>query len=188
VPSAPAAAGTTDYAAPGGAVAFETEIEQDRLELTGPAVLHLWVSSTTADADLYVRLRQFRPDGAEVLGIDPSGDPVQSLAQGWLRASMRELDPRRSTPWRPFHSHTAAAPLAPGEPVELDVEIWPTSMVLERGDRLVLEVSSSDQTGAFFKMGQDTADRPEALFDGSNTVHTGPVHPGYLRLPVIPRG
>jgi predicted acyl esterase len=65
------------------------------------------------------------------------------------------------------------------------VEIWPTSIVLERGDRLILEVSSSDESGAFFKMGQDPRDRPATRFDGHNTLHTGGDHVAYLRLPVI---
>jgi predicted acyl esterase len=179
-------AGEASYQAPEGAVSFETVISQDRLELTGPAALRVWFSADVADADLYVRLRQLRPDGDEVFGLDPSGNPVQTLAQGWLRASHRELDTERSTPWRPFHPHTSATALTPGEAVELDVEIWPTSMVLRRGDRLILEISSTDQTGAFFKMGQDPADRPADVFDGRNTIHTGPDFPGYLRLPVIP--
>jgi predicted acyl esterase len=159
-------------------------VEEERLEVTGPAVLRIWLSADAEDADVYVRLRQQRPDGSEVFGVDPSGHPVQALAQGWLRASHRELDVDRSTPWRPFHSHARADMLARDVPVQLDVEIWPTSIVLRRGDRLILEVSSSDQSGAFFAMGRDPRDRPASRFDGHNILHTGGSHVAFLRLPV----
>jgi predicted acyl esterase len=183
--AAPTEPAEVAYSAPGGIVSFAAVVEEERLELTGPAALRIWLSSDAADADVYVRLRQQRPDGTEVFGIDPSGKQVQALAQGWLRASHRGLDTQRSTEWRPWHRHTDELALVRDVPVPLDVEIWPTSIVLERGDRLILEVSSSDESGAFFKMGQDPRDRPATRFDGHNTLHTGGDHVAYLRLPVI---
>lgn len=184
-PEAPTAAATSSYSAPDGTVSFETVVEAERMELTGPAAVYVWLSATSTDADIYVRMRHLRADGSEVFGLDPSGNPVQALAQGWLRASHRQLDQDRSTRWRPYHIHTHEEPLTPDVPVELAVEIWPTSMVLARGDRLVLELSSSDQSGAFFAMGKDVADRPQDRFDGINTIHTGPQHSSRLLLPVI---
>jgi predicted acyl esterase len=156
-----------------------------RTEILGPVALRLWLSSETADADIYVRVRQLLASGEEFLGIDPSGKPVQTLAQGWLRASHRELDVDKSEPYRPYHPHTRRDLLTPGVPVPLDIEIWPTSIVLSEGDTLILEVASSDNPAVYFKMGLDPADRDPREFDGTYTVHTGPSHQGYLRLPVI---
>ena len=70
-----------------------------------------------------------RPDGAEVT-FEGSTDPNTPIAMGWLRASHRELDPERSTPYRPYHTHRRRQPLVPGEVYELDVEIWPTCIVV----------------------------------------------------------
>jgi predicted acyl esterase len=74
----------------------------------------------------------------------------------------------------------------PGEIVPLDIEIWPTSLVLEPGDRLVVDISAHDHATFAFRMDTDTDDRPSARFDGTYTLHTGPDHPAYLRLPVLP--
>ena len=66
-----------------------------------------------------------RPAGKEVTFIG-SNDPRVPVGLGWLRASHRKLDPKKSLPYRPWHSHDEIQPLKPGEPVELDIEIWPT--------------------------------------------------------------
>jgi predicted acyl esterase len=130
-------------------------------------------------------------------------DPHTPVAQGWLRASHRRLDPTLSTPWRPYHSHERKEPLRPGEIVPLDIELWPTSVVVPAGYRLALTVRGRDyeyakSTGARlsnFKnelrgcgpfLHDDPRDRPKALFGGRTTLHTGPQHPAYVMLPFIP--
>ncbi len=82
----------------------------------------LFLSSSTTDADVFLVVRVFDPEGNEVTFIG-SNDPRTPIANGWLRASHRKLDPERSLPYRPYHTHDEAWPLKPGEPVELDVEI-----------------------------------------------------------------
>ena len=49
-------------------------------------------------------------------------DPHTPIAQGWLRASHRKLDPELSRPYRPYHSHDDKMPLKPRQIVELDIE------------------------------------------------------------------
>src|SRR5439155_1218557 len=61
-----------------------------------------------------------------------------------LRASHRKLDAELSTPYRPYHSHDEVKKLKPGEPVELDIELWPTSIVVPAGHRLALTVRGKD--------------------------------------------
>lgn len=177
--------GSARMPAPGGVVAFELPPAAAPVEILGPVALRVWLSSDSRDADVYVRIRQILASGEEFLGLDPSGNQVQTLAQGWLRASHRELDETRSEPYRPYHTHRQRDFLTEGIPVPLDIEVWPTSIVLAEGDRLVLEVASSDNPAVFFKMGVDPADRDPLDFDGTYTLHTGPSHPGYLRLPII---
>ena len=60
-------------------------------------------------------------------------DPHTPIAQGWLRASHRKLDRELTQPYRPYHTHDEKQPLKPGEVVELDIEIWPTSIVVPAG-------------------------------------------------------
>jgi len=54
---------------------------------------------------------------------------------GWLRASHRKLDLEHSLPYRPWHTHDESS-AQPGEPVELDIEIWPTCIVVPAGYRI----------------------------------------------------
>jgi hypothetical protein len=130
-------------------------------------------------------------------------DPHTPLGQGWLRASQRKLDPALSRPWRPYHSHDEASPLIPGVPVECEVEIWPTSVVLPRGYRLALTVRGKDYEyrGASggrlsnFKnelrgcgpfLHDDPEDRPPHVFGGRYSLHIGPDHAAYVLLPLVP--
>jgi predicted acyl esterase len=66
-------------------------------EITGPLAAKLFVSTSTTDADLFITLRAFSPDGEE-LDFLGALDPHTPLAQGWLRASHRKLDIERSRP------------------------------------------------------------------------------------------
>ena len=77
---------------------------QESMEITGPAAAKLWLSSDTADADVFLALRVFSPEGAEVT-FQGSNDPRVPVGLGWLRASHRKLDPQKSLPYRPWHTH-----------------------------------------------------------------------------------
>ncbi len=196
------APGTVAYDAAGEGVTFSTPPLPEETEIAGPVAAKLFVASTTADADIFAVLRAFDPDGRE---IDFQGalDPHTPIGQGWLRASQRRLDPARSTEWRPYHSHDRLEPLAPGRVYELDIEIWPTSLVVPAGCRLALTVLGRDfeRPGPGLQMKSfanamrgsgpflhtDPQDRPAAVFGGRTTLHTGGAWVSYLLLPVIPR-
>ena len=88
-------------------------------------------------------LRVFTPDLKEVV-FQGAIDPHTPIGQGWLRASHRKLDKKLSTPYRPYHTHDETQPLKPGETVELDIEIWPTSIVVPAGHRIGLTIRGKD--------------------------------------------
>ncbi len=87
----------------------------------------------------------------------------------------------------------------------MDVEIWPTSIVIPAGYTIGLTIRGSDYeyegeasparlstfknelrgSGPFLH--DDPGDRPHGVFGGIVTLHTGPDHPARLLLPVIPR-
>jgi len=112
---------------PGMGISLETPPLAADTEITGPLAAVLWVSSSTEDMDLFLTLRNFAPDGSEVMEVGQQGLPVP-VAKGWLRVSHRELDPELSRPWRPYHRHVRRLYLTPGEVVRVEVEIWPTSI------------------------------------------------------------
>lgn len=199
-PGTPAVAGGAEtYTALEEGLTYSTEPLGEELEITGPIAAKLFVSSTTEDADLFVVLRVFDPEDREVT-FQGALDPHTPVAQGWLRASHRALDPERSTPFQPHHPHRQADPLVPGAVYELDIEVWPTCIVIPAGYRLAVTVQGHDYVydpeavtvGWFVMRGSgpflhdDPADRPEDVFGGRVTLHTGSDHPSHLLLPVIP--
>jgi uncharacterized protein len=171
-------------------------------EITGPVAATLFISSTTTDADIFAVLRVFDPNGDEVV-LQGAVDPHTPIGMGWLRASHRELDPALSTPWRPWHTHTNPQPLTPGETYRLDVEIWPTSIIVPAGYRIGLTIRGTDYEydgpaaqlshfkgshlkGVGIYTHADPTHRPAHIYGGTTTLHTGPDHPATLLLPVIP--
>jgi hypothetical protein len=200
--SAPKAATTLTYDAMGDGITFMSEPLAEPMEITGPSAVKLWVSSTTTDADLFIVLRVYAPHGKEVV-FQGAIDPHTPIGQGWLRASHRKLDPKLSTPYRPYHTHDEKKPLTSGQKVELDIEIWPTSIVVPAGHQIALTVRGKDYeyaqaTGARlsnFKnelkgcgpfLHDDPRDRPPKIFGGKNTLHFAAGQAPYVLLPVIP--
>jgi uncharacterized protein len=198
---APDGEATLSYETTGDGLTFRTQPLKKNVEITGPVAAKLWLSSDTTDADLFLVLRVFDPAGKDVVFIG-SNDPRVPVGLGWLRASHRKLDPQRSRPYRPWHTHDEEWPLTPGEPVELDIEIWPTSIVVPPGYRIALTVRGKDYeydgtdaglpnapysmkgVGPFTHADPD--DRPAAIFACRNTLHFGAGKMPYLLLPVIP--
>ena len=197
----PKAEAALPYQTTGDGLTFLTPPITQEMEITGPVAAKLFVSSDTTDADLFLVLRVFDPAGKEVVFIG-SNDPRTPVGLGWLRASHRKLDPNRTLPYRPWHTHDEEQPLTPGEPVELDIEIWPTCIVVPPGYRIGLTVRGKDYEydgtdaalphAAYPMKGvgpfthTDPRDRPTAIFGGVNTLHFDANRAPYLLLPVIP--
>jgi predicted acyl esterase len=190
-----------DYQTTGAGVMFLTPPLERDMEITGPVAAKIFLSSDTTDADLFLVLRVFTPDGKEITFMG-SNDPRTPIGIGWLRASHRELDAQKTLPYRPYHPHQRAQPLTPGEPVELDVEIWPTSIVVPAGYRIGLSVRGKDYeypgpplsipgvlytlTGVGPFLHTHRKDRPPEIFGGINTLHFSAAQTPYVLLPVIP--
>jgi predicted acyl esterase len=142
--------------------------------------------------DVFATLRLIDPQGNDVT-FEGAADAHVPVAQGWLRVSHRKLDPDRTKECRPFHPHLTREPMTPNQLYEVDVEIWPTSVVVPRDYRLALTIQGVDWAdsrlqGPFKGSGPFLhADRDPTLYGGSNTVATGQGHESYLLLPLIPR-
>lgn len=171
------------------------------VEITGPIAVKLFASSATVDADFFLVLRIFSPDFKELV-FQGALDPHTPVAQGWLRASHRKLDPKLSKHYRPYHTHDVAEPLKPGQIYELDIEIIPTSIVVPAGHRIALTVRGKDyaypgpaghlsnmkypMTGCGPFTHTDPKDRPAKIFDQDVTVYAGGKKASYIQLPFIP--
>jgi predicted acyl esterase len=198
------ASGSVTYAGFGDGVTFLMAPLKEEMEITGPSAAKLFLSSSTADADVFLVLRVFTPDMKEVV-FQGAVDPHTPIGQGWLRASHRKLDPKLSTDYRPYHTHDEKQPLKPDQLYELDVEIWPTCIVVPPGYRIGLTARGKDYvypggsggrlsnmkmefTGCGPFLHNDPRDRPPSIFNGKVTLHAGGERAAYVLLPIIPKG
>jgi uncharacterized protein len=187
----------------GDGLTFVTPPLEEGMEVTGPIAARLHVSSTTKDADLFLVLRVFSADFNEVV-FAGALDPHTPIAQGWLRASHRKLDQDKSLPFRPYHTHDEIQSLTPGQIYELDIELWPTSIVVPPGARIALSVRGKDYvypggsggklsnmknefTGCGPFLHDDPRDRPAEVFGGTTTLHLGGGRENYVLLPIVPK-
>lgn len=162
---------------PGSWEVFTTPALASDVEFFGPASADIWLSSTASDTDVQVTLTEVRPDGQE-----------QYIARGWLRMSHRALDQARSTPLRPFQTHTQedAEPLSPGTPALGRVEIFAFNHVFRAGSsiRMLIEAPTGETGGWSFDYLKTPAvntilhdaQHPSRLVLG--LVEAGGVHPG----------
>jgi predicted acyl esterase len=141
------------------------------LVIAGPSSLDLYLKSSARDTDLQVTLSEVRPDGNETY-----------IQNGWLRASHRKLDPKRSTaidPW-PTHLKGDAAPLPRGAYTLVRIPIYPVAHVFRAGSRIRVTVQAvgGDRPRWDFA----TIDKGHAV----NTISLGGKRASSLVLPVVP--
>jgi uncharacterized protein len=163
--------------------------------IAGPAVLNLFAAIDQDDTNWIVVIKDVGPD-VSVLTVRegerelPKNLPEREVTRGWLKASHRALDPKRSKPWKPWHPLTRAArkPVVPGEITEYSIEIMATANLFRRGHRICLEITSLDlPTGV---AGATNAEYVPYHICSSKTVLHKIYHdanrPSHLLLPVIP--
>src|SRR6267378_992141 len=121
----------------------------------------------------------------------PSSLPERELTRGWLKASYRALDEKRSKPWEPFHRLTkdAIAPVKSGEVVEYQIQILATANQFKAGHRICLDITSMDVptgTGAMTNVEYI----PYHVCSSKTVTHRvyrDAERPSHLLLPIIPR-
>ncbi|KAJ5490005.1 Hydrolase CocE/NonD family [Penicillium expansum] len=155
---------------------FSTPAFEQETEITGHITAHLNVS-------IYL------PSGEEVFYTGTAGDPVP-LTKGWLRVSMRKINYQHlrhneHIPYRDYFS-SDVLPVIPGEVYAVDVEIWPTNVVVERHGKLILEVASGDTQGSGIFQHNHPTDRAAERFQGVNHIHFGSSYENFVTLPIIP--
>ena len=128
-----------------GVVSFTTPPLAETFEVIGPVTLRCWVSADATDADLHAVLTDVAPDGTSRI-----------LTDGALRLSRRlGLD--------------RVAPLTPGEPVEVEIDMWATANAFLPGHSVRLNLA-----GASFPRYVSGED-PVAI-----QVHHGRAYPSHL--------
>ncbi|KAL6703986.1 hypothetical protein ACN47E_008924 [Coniothyrium glycines] len=185
---------TMSYEASNGIVQFFTKALPEKLEITGHPVLRVSMSlssvdnSHPTDMDVFVTLRHIGPNDEEVFYTGTAGDPVP-IVKGWLRASLRKTDTthpkhKEYLPYRHYFS-SDVQPVSLDKIYTLDIEIWPTNVVIDKGGKLVVEIAGHDTQGSGYFTHNHPEDRPLVKFQGRNNLHFGSDLDNYLLAPVI---
>lgn len=175
--------GSLDFHTRRGGVRFGWTVPADT-ELTGPMALRLFVSMVGADdVDLFVGVEKWC--GSTYVPFEGSyGFGRDRVTTGWLKASMRTLDTEASTPSEPVPSYRSPKPLQPGEVVQVDIALGPSSTLFRAGDQLRVVVAGRWLWPVNPLTGQLPA-RYARGPRGTCTLHWGQNRQPRLLLPVI---
>jgi len=130
---------------------YSTPALKEPVEVTGRIKARLFVSSTATDADFTAKLCDVYPDGRSML-----------LTDGILSAKYR-------------NSFEKPEPLEPGKVYEIEIDLWSTSIVFNKGHKIRVAVSSSNFPR--FEANPNTA---------VNSVYCSSGNPSCVILPVVP--
>lgn len=183
-----------DIAAEDEALKYDATLQDDRLEftyrfkdpaeLTGGMNLRLWVGvDSGSDMDIFVAIHKLDCDGGFVPLVAMAMVEDGPVALGWLRVSHRKTDPKRSTPWRPWHTHESRLLLNPGQVVPVDIEIWPSSTKFDKGEQLKLIIQGND----IFRYDLPQAQlHQDSVNTGRHVIHMGGRYDSNLLIPTVP--
>ncbi len=143
---------------------FVTAPFEDATEITGPITAELYAETDSKDTDFMAKLIVVKPNGMAF-----------NLVDGVIRARYRE-------------GFENEVPIEPGKVYKYTIDMWATSYMLAPGDRLRVDVTSSNyprlarnlNTGAPFAM---TSEMKVA----QQVVHMSERYPSQIVLPIIPR-
>lgn len=154
---------------PPGRAVFTTPPLARTVTAYGSSSVDLWASTTANDVDLQVTIVEVRSDGQE-----------QYIQRGWLRASHRALDLKRSTELLPYHPHTTESlkDMTAGVPELLRVEMMPFSHVFRAGSSIRIYVENPSVTGLW---GFQSVLTPQVV----SILHNA-THPSRLMLGLLP--
>lgn len=147
-------------------ISFTSEPLAEDVEVTGTVTASIFMATTANDADLIVKL----------VDVDPEG-PAWRVTSGGRRA--RYLKGGRANP----------QPVEPGEVMEYDVAMRPTSYVFKKGHCIRIDICSSDalnkDVGPNNFVDLNTA-TPADFVVAEHSVFHDAVHASSVQLAVIP--
>lgn len=199
----PAVASSVSYDAtdPAACARFRYTADQETT-LVGPLNARLWAQTSEGDdLDLFAMVYKTDATGQPLYHVTyPALKPMTpALAHqgrlsslvayagpdGRLRASRRALDPGKSTALEPYLTHEHDEPVTPGTPVQVDLGLWPTGMIIHPGETLVLEIAGHP-AGPFplIQPGNEQPSDVPTRNAGAHTIPTGGQFASRLFLPI----
>jgi predicted acyl esterase len=155
-------------------LAYTTPPFTEDVEVIGSAALHIHAMIDTDDTNWMVTVSDIDPDGKK-----------SPLTTGWLKASHRELDEKKSKPWAPYHPHTRTVPVPPGEIIEYPIRIYPFSNVFCKGHCIEVEIKSLEAASDVNVMLPPESGHLNSARATTHKIFRDIEHQSYLLLPVI---
>ncbi|NHB58263.1 CocE/NonD family hydrolase [Acinetobacter sp. 194] len=160
------------------AAVFNTEPLTEDYYLNGPMQADLWVSTSSKDTGIVVRISD----------VDPKTGNAKTLSTGILTASLRKVDESRSRyiqgqmiqPWQTFKKEDVQ-PLEKNQPVLMQIEIPPTAVLIPKGHKIQVSVVASD-------IWKGVAPLPtlKSTLLGSISIYSNASYPSSVVLPKVP--
>jgi putative CocE/NonD family hydrolase len=143
---------------------FATPVLSQAVAITGPVSAELWVATDGPDTDFMAKLVDVYPDGYEALVLDA---PVRlRYRNGRMKASDVKM-------------------MTPGKPEKVTIDLWATSLLFEKGHRIALHVTSSNNPRFDVNDNSGTPPgEPAKPRVARNTVFFDAAHPSSVVLPV----
>jgi uncharacterized protein len=175
---------------------YMTDPLAEDTEVIGPISLTFYASIDQDDTNWIIILKDVGPDVSVRTAREgeveiPANLSERELTRGWLKASYRAIDAKRTKPWKPWHRLTRETQqmTVPGEINEYQVEILSTANLFEKGHRICLEITSLDlPTGSGF--GNNCEYVPYHVCSSKTVVHKiyrNEEYPSHLLLPIVPK-
>ena len=148
---------------------FQTEPLEEDVEVTGPVIVKLWISSSAVDTDFTAKLIDVYPPSEDY----PEGYAL-NLTDGILRVKFRDSWERSEL-------------MTPDEVYQVEVRLLPISNLFVKGHRIRLDISSSNFPR--FDVNGNTGENPgtsPVRITALNSVYHDEGRPSHVLLPVMP--
>ncbi len=172
-------AGTHPLAERPDVLSFATPVLTADVEVSGPITVTLYVSSSAVDTDFTAKLVDHYPPSADY----PDGYAM-NIADAIVRARLRSFT-QTGPGYRRLYAQ-AEEILAPGEIVEVVIDLWSTSVLFRAGHRIRLDIASSNfpRFDVNPNTGEAFAERRLPPVVARNSIHLGADYPSHIVLPI----
>jgi predicted acyl esterase len=141
---------------------FEGEVLTEPKEVTGRVKVKLWVSSDAPDTDFFATLCDVYPDGR-----------TYNICEGSYRMRYRE-------------GTTKEVMMKPGKIYPIEIDLWSTSIIFNKGHKIRVHVTSSSSPGYDINPNTGESIRYSTnMQNAHNSIYVDGQHPSHLLLPVI---
>lgn len=156
-------------------VKWRSDVFREEVEFAGTGALHIFAEIDTDDTNFIAKLYDVDPNGKRTL-----------MTSGYLKASHRELDEDRSKRGEPWHPHTRAVPVPPGEIIEYAIRLYPFAFRIKPGHHIELQLSCNEDINEEENklLPPDSYHLPSGRAT-THKIYRDKDHPSRLILPVV---